>query len=141
MRRTSKNCRGFTLIELLVVLTIIGILSAIAVPSYTSYLRKQELRAAQSSLASMILAMENRYLQNFSYPAATTDTATTLTALPGWAPAESKFTYIILASDSTARTYTLQASGSGTVAGCTLAITQANVRTGPGCLGYSTWSQ
>ena len=141
MRRTLAHHHGFTLIELLVAVAVIGILSAIAIPSYTSYLRKQELRAAQSSLASMILAMENRYLQTFSYPAATADTAATTAALPGWAPSESKFTYIIQASDSTARTYTLQATGSGTVAGCTLAITQANVRTGPGCLGYNSWSQ
>lgn len=37
MRNVSKNKRGFSLVELMVVVSIMGILSAIAIPSYLSY--------------------------------------------------------------------------------------------------------
>ena len=44
MKRSST--KGFTLLELMVVLVVIGLLSAIAVPNYQSYMRK----AARSSV-------------------------------------------------------------------------------------------
>lgn len=44
----KEKAKGFTLMELLVVLAIIGILVAIAVPSYDAYLRRGSRAAAQS---------------------------------------------------------------------------------------------
>ena len=42
-----QKTRGFTLIELIIVITIIGILVAIAVPSYQNHLRKGRRAEAQ----------------------------------------------------------------------------------------------
>ena len=58
-----KKNRGFTLIEILIVMVVIGILAAIAVPSYNSQLRRGTRSAAQALMAD-IANKEQFYLQS-----------------------------------------------------------------------------
>lgn len=48
----KKGVRGFTLVELLVVLSLLGVLTALAVPSFQSLLLGRRVQAAVDALAS-----------------------------------------------------------------------------------------
>ncbi|MDT8451239.1 MAG: type IV pilin protein [Gammaproteobacteria bacterium] len=62
-----KKHTGFTLIELMIVVAIIGIMSAIAYPSYTSYMKKSARADAKVGLAKLADKQERYYLQNNTY--------------------------------------------------------------------------
>jgi type IV pilus assembly protein PilA len=66
-QRVAKEESGFTLIELLIVLVIIGILLAIAVPSYLGFKDRASKAAAQANVRSAIPAIEAFYADNGNY--------------------------------------------------------------------------
>ena len=65
---TLGSQKGFTLIELLLVVTIIGILSAMAMPMYLDHRNRAFNAAAQSDLKHLKTGMEAYYADNKSYP-------------------------------------------------------------------------
>ena len=66
-KRKVRNNGGFSLIELLVVMLIIGILLTVAIPSYSSYIRKTYRTQAVLELMRLQLAMERYYIQKLDF--------------------------------------------------------------------------
>lgn len=63
----SRRHAGFTLVELMIVVAIVGILAAIAVPSYRDYVRKGMLPEGTSALADYRIKLEQYYQDRRNY--------------------------------------------------------------------------
>ena len=66
--RRGRSCAGFTLIELMIVISIIGILAAIAVPSYQASLIKAREAVLRENLYSIRSAIDQFAADRGRYP-------------------------------------------------------------------------
>jgi type IV pilus assembly protein PilE len=67
IRNRYPSNSGFTLIELMVVVAIVGVLAAIAYPSYQNSVRKARRGDAKASMIELAQWMERYYTENHSY--------------------------------------------------------------------------
>jgi type IV pilus assembly protein PilE len=125
--RSAWHGRGFSIVELLVTLVILGILTAIAVPMYSSYLVRGQRAAAKTVLLQTAQAMERFYTAcgNYdngassgngpcgtaNYPLGASYVAGTCNAVAPPSPAAT--TYCVQGAASNANTYQLTATPCG----------------------------
>ncbi len=124
---------GFTLIELMVTIAIVAIISSVAIPAYTDYVRRGQLPESFTQLSDYRIKMEQYYQDNRNYgTAACADIA----AGPTWAnfsPTNKKYFNYACALPVTVpvgQQYTITATGSaGAAVGHVYTVNQSGTQT------------
>lgn len=68
MNTSVKNNKGFTLVEILIVVAIVGVLAAIAIPSYRYFLETARRTSSIAALDTLRSEMEGYAADQGSYP-------------------------------------------------------------------------
>lgn len=115
-----KKQNGFNLIELMIVVAIVGIIAAVAYPSYLEQVRKTRRADCSGALVSLGNSMERFFTVNNTYQGAGAgggDTGTP-TIFSATCPVDGgTATYNLTIQAATASTYAIQASPTGPQAG------------------------
>lgn len=120
-KTVKKASLGFTLIELMIVVSIVAILAGIALPSYNDYIKRSRIAEMTSTLSDMRVKMEQYFQDNRGY----TGACTAGTVAPP--PANTSF-FQFACNIPDANTYTVTATGIGSMVGFQYTIDQANTR-------------
>jgi type IV pilus assembly protein PilE len=112
----KSKTRGVTLIELVVVIAIVGLLAAIAVPSYRQYVLRANRAEAKSAMLNIAAAQEKFYVQNNTYAT----NAQLSTAPPGGlgiaATTEKGYYTVSIANGADATSFSATATATGSQA-------------------------
>ncbi len=127
--------KGFTVVELLIVLAVIGILTAVAFPSYQNHVRKAARASAQAAMMSIADRQAQYLLDARNYAVSSTALTTLNVTVP--TDVASRYTITVTAADgtntaSTPPTYTIVATPISTgpqVADGTLKLTHTGGKT------------
>src|SRR5690349_23727427 len=98
--------RGFTLLEVMIVVVIVGILAAIALPSYNDYILRSKIIDGTTKLGDFRAQMEKAFLDNRSYV-----NGGGACWIPNKVAAAKDGNYFDITCAATATTYTITATG------------------------------
>lgn len=114
--------RGFTLIELMITVAIVGVLAAIAYPSYVQYVRQGRIVEAQGELATLRVRLEQYYQDNRNYGSTASACGVSMPGLPAFA-----FT-CSWGPGGTSQSFVAQATGRDAMNGYVFTVDDANTR-------------
>jgi type IV pilus assembly protein PilE len=99
---SNRQQKGFTLIEIMIAVAIVGILAAIAYPSYRDQVRKSTRTEAKVALQQAAVTLEKCYTRTMTY-----------VGCPAPQAASVGGHYTVAVSNITATTYTVTATPAG----------------------------
>lgn len=141
LRSSARAARhaGFTLIELMVTVAIIGILASIALPAYFDYITRSRIVEATTKLSDLRTQMEKYFMDNRTYIAGGTcgvEGDPLIQAMTKY-NADPKRNFDVGCPGVTATTYTLRATGNGSMTGFIYQIDQTNAKDSVGPAGWT----